>query len=64
VSAVTQVTLPGLLIVAVIDGFIKDVPLRWWWISVGGVTAVAFGFAVVIATATYMSIWRKAKFRG
>ena len=56
-SVVSQVTVV-LSIAAATIGFFKEIPLKWWWISVGGATAAMLLFAVLVATCTYIDIWR------
>lgn len=59
-SVLTQLTLPGLVGFAIISLF-KEVPFRWWLIGVGGVSAAALIFAILIATASYIDQRRKSK---
>ena len=59
-SVVSQLSIPLFAIAGCIDLFIREVPLRWWLIGVGGGTLVGFAFAIVIATLTYASVARKA----
>jgi hypothetical protein len=56
-SVVSQGTFVLLIAMAVIS-FFKEVPLMWWWISVGGMTVAMLLFAVLVATSTYIDIWR------
>ncbi|SRR5581483_4272996 len=58
-SVLTQITLPGLVVATVISLF-KPVPPRWWLIGVGGVSVVALGFAILLATAEYIDQRRKS----
>ena len=55
-SAVAQLFLPLFVIAGFIDLFIKDVPLQWWLIGVGGGTLVGLAFALVIASLAYASV--------
>lgn len=62
-SAITQITFPGIVIIGIVSTF-KDVPLRWWLISIGGPSAFGIVLAVLIATATCMGINRRARSGG
>jgi hypothetical protein len=62
-SVVSQGTFAMLIIGAIICLF-KDVPLIWWLISVGGVTVAMLLFAVLVATSTYVDIWRARRRSG
>lgn len=56
-SVVSQSTF-ALMIAAAIISLFDDVPLKWWWISVGGVTVAMLLFAVFVATSTHIDISR------
>lgn len=56
-SAICQLTAALLLVFAGINLY-DPVPLKWWWIGVGGATVAMLLFAAVIATATCIDIWR------
>lgn len=58
-SVLTQITLLLLVLAAVISLF-RPVPLRWWLIGVGGVSAVSWVFAVLFATAEWIDLRRKS----
>lgn len=62
-SALTQITLPGFVIISVVSAF-KDVPLRWWLISIGGPSAFGIVLAILIGTATCIGINRRARSGG
>jgi hypothetical protein len=59
-SVITQVTLPCILIALLVRIF-KELPLRWWLIGIGGPSALAIVFAVLVATATCIDINRRAR---
>lgn len=59
-SVVSQATF-SLLVAAAIISLFKEVPLKWWWIAVGGVTVMMLLFAVLVATSTYIDIWRVSR---
>jgi hypothetical protein len=56
-SVIAQGTF-ALVIVGSIISLFKPVSLLTWWISVGGVTAAMLLFAVFVATASWIDIWR------
>jgi hypothetical protein len=62
-SVITQVTIPCVLIAMIVSAF-KEVPLRWWLIGIGGPSALAIVFAVLVATATCIDINRRARSSG
>lgn len=56
-SVVSQGTFVLGIAFAVINLF-KPVSLPTWWIGIGGVTAALLLFAVFVATASWLDIWR------
>lgn len=63
-SVVAQLTLSSLIAVALIDLLYRDVPYIWWLITIGGGTTIMLLLAVIIATATYVSVVRKTQLKG
>jgi len=53
----------GFVIISVVSAF-KDVPLRWWLISIGGPSAFGIVLAILIGTATCVGINRRARSGG
>lgn len=51
----------AIIIAGTVIEFFKDVPAYLWWIVVGGGTAAMLLFAILVATATYVDIRRKAR---
>lgn len=62
-SAIAQITIPGVIVAAIVNVF-KEVPLRWWFICIGGGSAFGLVLAVLIASATYIDINRRARSGG
>jgi hypothetical protein len=61
-SVATQGTF-ALVIAAMIVSVFKEVPFVWWLIGVGGTTAVLLLFSTLVASLTWVDIWR-ARRRG
>ena len=61
VSVVTQVSVLGVIVIGLVDVFVKDVPLRWWVISIGVGSLIALAFAVLSATVEYTSVVKQAR---
>lgn len=51
VSAIAQITLPLFISYAILNLFFLTIPLRWWLIGVGGLSVIAWVFAILFATA-------------
>jgi len=59
-SVIAQVTAPLLIALAAID-LVKGVPLKWWFIVVGGGTILGVGLALLWATVDYVSVTRQRR---
>jgi hypothetical protein len=61
VSVLAQVSLLGLIVIGSIDVFVKDVPLRWWIISIGVGSLIALAFAILSASVEYTSVVKQVR---